>query len=264
MKVNITIPVFNEEAQIEQSVSKLVSYIRRLDTLEYHIVIADNGSTDDTERIGRWLAERYPDVRYERLKEKGRGRALRHVWLNSDADILSYMDVDLSTDLSSLPMLTSAIANYGFDLAIGSRLLPDSRVCRGIVRECLSRTYNWLLKNSLLVSFADAQCGFKAIHKRACAEILPRVRNQSWFFDTELLVIAQTMGYQIAEIPVKWTDDPDSRVKILSTVIEDLRGIRSLRRRILNREFGRRRERADPSSSIHCPHALFQARNDAV
>ncbi len=164
------------------------------------------------------------------LDQAGRGRALKAVWLASEADVLSYLDVDLSTDLAHLPELIGGVAEGRADLALGSRLLPASRTTRGWKRELLSRGYNWLLHRTLGLRVTDAQCGFKAISRRAAQALLPQVQDPGFFFDTELLVLAQRQGWRIAELPVRWVDDPDSRVRLLRTIGQDLKGVWRLRR----------------------------------
>ena len=159
------------------------------------------------------------------LPEKGRGRALRKAWTESDADIVSYMDVDLSTDLGAFAPLIDSLIDSEYDMAIGSRLAPGARVERGFKREFISRTYNLMIRCLFRNRFTDAQCGFKAITRRAVTNIVPLIEDQAWFFDTELLLLAERMGYRVFEVPVKWTDDPDSRVKIASTAWEDIKGL---------------------------------------
>jgi hypothetical protein len=164
------------------------------------------------------------------LDQKGRGRALKAAWLGSEADVLSYMDVDLSTDIATYPILVGAIAERGYDVATGSRLKRRSQTTRGLKREFISRTYNTIIKLTFRTRFSDAQCGFKAISKKAARELLPRIENNEWFFDTELLINAEKRGYRVADIPVRWVDDPDSRVNIPRTVREDLEGLWRLKR----------------------------------
>ena len=178
------------------------------------------------------LAEQLPGVRAVHLAEKGRGRALKAVWSRSEAPILAYMDVDLSTDLDGLWPLVAPLMSGHSDLAIGSRLAHGSRVVRGARREVISRAYNVLLRASLGARFTDAQCGFKAIRADVAAELLPMVEDPAWFFDTELLVLAERCGLRIHEVPVDWYDDPDSRVDVVRTAMDDLHGIVRLRRAI--------------------------------
>lgn len=223
--VDIVIPVYNEEHVLARSVSLLRRFLQ--DNLSHHwtIVIADNASIDGTYRVAQELAQVHPDVRPFHLDLKGRGRALRAAWQESDADIVSYMDVDLSTSLQALPPLIAAIADDGYDIAIGSRLLAQSRVQRSFRREFISRCYNLIIYAMFHNKFYDAQCGFKALSRRAVQEIIPLVENNAWFFDTELLLLAEMKGYRIKEVPVEWIEDPDSRVHIQSTAIEDLKGL---------------------------------------
>lgn len=246
MEISITIPVLNEESQLAASVRNLAAFRDDHGWTNCEIVIADNGSTDQTWPIAERLASELRCVRVVRLAQKGRGRALATVWQSATADILAYMDVDLSTDLRDLPGLIRALSQDGYDLAIGSRLLPESETTRGWKREVLSRGYNWLIRRMLHTHFSDAQCGFKAINKKAAARLLPLVKDTNWFFDTELLVWAEWFDYRIYEQPVKWTDDSDSRVKILGTITEDLRGLWRLRPQRKQAQACKDRERALP------------------
>ncbi len=275
MKVNVTLPVYNEEAQLGTNVRRVIEFLRT-QGWDSELVIADNGSRDGTLEIARGLEQRAsseapstlmsdersetegrgqkPDdrggrtesgeprnkgeeqrgktnVRVVHLDLAGRGRALKTAWLASEAEVLSYMDVDLSTELTHLPALIEAISRGQCDVAIGSRLLPESKTTRGWKRELLSRGYNWLLRLALGLRVHDAQCGFKALSRAAARALLPQVRDIGFFFDTELLVLAQRQGYCIAELPVRWVDDPDSRVRLARTIWEDLKGVWRLRRR---------------------------------
>ena len=226
VRVDVVIPVYNEEGDLERSVTTLREFLLQNVDYDWRIVVADNASTDRTLDIAKELAERYPQqVTYVHLDQKGRGRALRRAWTESDADIVSYMDVDLSTDLSAFPPLIDALIDSDYDVAIGSRLKAGAQVQRGLKREFISRSYNLLIKLLFWHSFSDAQCGFKAVTRRAVQDIVPLIKDQAWFFDSELLLLAERMGYKIFEVPVKWTDDPDSRVKIVSTAWEDIKGL---------------------------------------
>lgn len=228
--VETVIPVYNEEHVLERSVTTLRDFLPAQLPYPWRILIADNASTDRTLDVAKSLAGRYPgEVAYLHLPQKGRGRALRAAWMNSDADILSYMDVDLSTDLAAYPPLIQAIAEEGYHLATGSRLLPGSRIVRSPTREVLSRGYFFMIRALFFVRFTDAQCGFKAIHRAAARALLPLVQNQEWFFDTELLILAEKNGFRIKDIPIRWIEDPDSRVNIPKTVAEDVRGLLRLR-----------------------------------
>ncbi|MCS6800779.1 MAG: glycosyltransferase family 2 protein [Chloroflexota bacterium] len=227
--VEIVIPVYNEEKALPGSIAQLRAFLIERFSYPWRIVIADNASVDRTPEVGRALAAEHADVHYLRLEQKGRGRALRAAWLASTADILSYMDVDLSTNLNAFPPLIDAIVTRGYDLAIGSRLMPASRTTRSLKREVISRGYNLLIKVLFWNHFSDAQCGFKAITRQAAHELLPLVEDESWFFDTELLLRAEQHGYRIAEVPVEWIEDLDSRVNIIRTAIDDVRGLLRVR-----------------------------------
>lgn len=225
LRVDVVIPVLNEAHVLEASVATLQQFLASAPAAFWRIVIVDNGSTDGTDQVARRLAGSHASVRFLQLPQRGRGRALRQAWTQSDADVMCYTDVDLSTELAALPRMVHAIVADGFDLATGSRLLPDSRTRRSASREFISRCYNLFVKAVLWTSFSDAQCGFKAISRQAMADLVPAVQDQSWFFDTELLVLAEKRGYRIADIPVRWIEDDDSRVKIVRTAWDDIKGV---------------------------------------
>ncbi|GAA2165872.1 bifunctional glycosyltransferase family 2/GtrA family protein [Pedococcus bigeumensis] len=228
--LDVVVPVHNEQHTVAASVRRLHAHL--VDTFPYpfRITVADNASTDATAAVASGLVAALPGVVLVRLAEKGRGRALKQVWLASDAPILAYLDVDLSTDLDALWPLVAPLMSGHSDLAIGSRLARGSRVVRGARREVISRCYNLVLRGALGAGFTDAQCGFKAIRADVAAELLPWVDDTTWFFDTELLVLAERSGLRIHEVPVDWFDDPDSRVDVVATAVDDLRGVVRLRR----------------------------------
>ncbi|MBT2470691.1 glycosyltransferase [Streptomyces sp. ISL-66] len=223
--LDVVIPVFNEEKDLGPCVHRLHEHLTRTFPYPFRITIADNASTDRTPEVAEALAARVAAVRSTRLEQKGRGRALRTVWSDSDAPVLAYMDVDLSTDLNALLPLVAPLISGHSDLAIGTRLAPSSRVVRGAKREFISRAYNLLLRSSLSARFSDAQCGFKAIRREVAERLLPLVEDSGWFFDTELLVLAERAGLRIHEVPVDWVDDPDSTVHIARTAAEDIKGV---------------------------------------
>ena len=223
--VEIVIPVYNEHLALEGSVRMLHAYLSATFPFSWQITIVDNASTDGTLQVARRLMYELPEVGAMHLPAKGRGRALRIAWSASHAKVLAYMDVDLSTDLSALLPLVAPLMSGHSDLAIGTRLHNASRVERSAKRELISRSYNRLLRLVLRARFSDAQCGFKAIRSDAAHELLPLVADQEWFFDTELLVLAERHGMRIHEVPVDWVEDLDSRVEILPTALADLRGV---------------------------------------
>ncbi|MFE7778321.1 glycosyltransferase [Streptomyces sp. NPDC057445] len=223
--LDVVIPVHNEEKDLEPCVRRLHDHLARTFPYGFRITVADNASTDRTPQVAAALEASLPGVRAYRLEQKGRGRALRTVWGASDAPVLAYMDVDLSTDLNALLPLVAPLISGHSDLAIGSRLARSSRVVRGPKRELISRAYNLILRGSLAARFSDAQCGFKAIRRDVAERLLPMVEDTGWFFDTELLVLAERAGLRIHEVPVDWVDDPDSTVHIVSTAVDDLKGV---------------------------------------
>jgi glycosyltransferase involved in cell wall biosynthesis len=222
--LDIVIPVYNEERDLPGSIRRLHQYLTTEVPYRSRITVADNASTDNTLTVARALADELDDVEVVHLDAKGRGGALYAAWMGSDADVVAYMDVDLSTDLAALMPLVAPLISGHSDVAIGSRLAATSRVVRGPKREFVSRGYNLILRGALGARFSDAQCGFKALRADVARRLLPLVTDTGWFFDTELLVIAERAGLRIHEVPVDWVDDPDSRVDIVSTAINDLNG----------------------------------------
>ena len=230
--LDVVIPVYNEEAQLAASVERVLAHLAAM-PWSFRVTIADNASTDQTALIARRLSHAHPEVQVVHLAEKGRGRALKRVWSTSESDVLVYMDVDLSTDLAALLPLVAPLVSGHSDLAIGSRLSRHSRVTRGLKREFISRSYNLLLRQTLRARFSDAQCGFKAVRREAARELLPLVEDNAWFFDTELLVVAERAGLRIHEVPVDWVDDPQSSVDIVRTAVDDLKGVARLGRALV-------------------------------
>lgn len=235
--VDIVIPVLNEAHVLEHSVDMLRSFLQEQFPYRWRILIVDNGSKDGTLEIAKSLSARHPEVHSLHLLQKGRGRALRYAWLQSRADVVCYMDVDLSTDLKHLKPLIDAIAVEGFDVATGSRLMRESETTRSPKREIISRIYNMVVKLALATRFSDAQCGFKAMSREAVELIVPQIEDQSWFFDTEMLVLAEKQGLRIKDIPVRWIEDQDSRVKIFQTGWDDLKGILRVRKLLWSGKF---------------------------
>jgi len=225
-KIEIVIPIYNEEKELAANIKKLHVFLsKKLSNYKWHITIADNASTDGSLSIAKKLATKLSHVGYIHLSQKGRGRAVKKAWKESPADILVYMDVDLSTDLSSLPRLIDALREK-YDIGIGSRLLPGSKVIgRPLKREILSRIYNILIKIFFQVHFSDAQCGFKGVSKKVVKQLLPYIEDNAWFFDSELLIIGEKSGCKIFEEPVLWVDNPGSTVRVLKTVYGDLAGL---------------------------------------
>jgi len=229
--VDVVIPVYNEEHVLAESVATLRQFLSKGFHHKWRILIADNASTDGTLAVAQELAQKHPDVASLHIPQKGRGRALKASWLGSAADIVSYMDVDLSTDLTAFPLLIEAIASEGYHIATGSRLSQASDIRRSLKREVLSRGYNVMIKALFFTRFSDAQCGFKALSRQAVRALVPLVENNDWFFDTELLILAEKAGYRVKDIPVRWLEDPDTRVHIGKTVWQDIRGLARLRLR---------------------------------
>lgn len=232
--LDVVVPVYNEQVALPGCIRRLHRHLEEHFPYPVQITIADNASIDATPQVAAELALEFDNVRVVRLELKGRGRALHEVWSHSPSPVLVYMDVDLSTDLAALGPLVAPLISGHSDLAIGTRLARSSRVVRGPKREFISRCYNLILRGALSAKFSDAQCGFKAIRADVAHALLPLVEDTGWFFDTELLVLAERTGLRIHEVPVDWVDDPDSRVDIIATAAADLKGVGRLLRGFAN------------------------------
>ncbi|HXH23432.1 MAG TPA: dolichyl-phosphate beta-glucosyltransferase [Dehalococcoidia bacterium] len=228
--VDVVIPVLNEAHVLERSVRALHAFLTDNLGHTWRIVIADNGSTDGTFEIAKRLESSLPSVHADHIPEAGRGRALTRAWLASTADVVSYMDVDLSTDLGAFPRLVAAIVDEGYDIAAGTRLGKGAETTRSLKREVLSRGFVLLINALFGTRLRDTQCGFKAMSREAAQKLLPLTLDTGWFWDTELLLMAAKGGWRVKFIPVRWVEDPDSRVKVLSTVWKDLKGLARMRR----------------------------------
>ena len=246
--IDIVLPVLNEDQSLEDNVCRLAGELGSRLPHAWTISIVDNGSTDLSWEVARRLAQNMPNVRALRLARRGRGGALKAAWTTSSADVLAYMDIDLSTDLSALRPLLDPVTDGSVDVCIGSRLDPGSQVNRSVRREVISHIYNWIARAALRYGVRDAQCGFKAVNRAVVQKVIPEIRDDSWFFDTELLVLAWRQGLRIREVPVTWVEDDDSRVKIVSTAVDDLRGIWRLARQ-------RHSGGSHPAAVRSCRHA---------
>ena len=222
--VDVVVPVYDEELALAPSVVRLHRYLSAQFPFTWRITIVDNASTDRTAEIGRELATLLSGVRFVHLDRKGRGLALRTAWTTSDAAVVAYTDVDLSTGLDALLPLVAPLVSGHSDIAIGSRLAAGANVVRGPRREAISRSYHLILRTVFANRFHDAQCGFKAVRGDVARRLVPEVVDDGWFFDTELLLLAEHNGLRIHEVAVDWVDDPDSRVDVARTARDDLRG----------------------------------------
>ncbi len=228
--VEITVPVYNEEKELEKNITILSDFCsKKLTNYDWHVTIADNASTDNTPIIASSIEKRNPRISHFRLEQKGRGRAVKRVWAESEKDYCAYMDLDLSTDLIHLPKLFQALQN-GFDIAIGSRLAKGAKVeGRTLMREITSRVLNFFfIQFFFQTHFTDAQCGFKAVTRRVVEQLIPKIKDNEWFFDGELLIVGEKRGFKIYEEPVHWVDNPGSTVRLISTIWGDLISISRL------------------------------------
>jgi glycosyltransferase involved in cell wall biosynthesis len=230
-KVDIVVPAYNDADDIKKNIPKLSSFCKeKLKDYNYKILILENGSKDNTEKIVLDFKKHDTRVNYTHLKKVGRGNELINAWSRSDADYLCYMDIDLSTDIKSLPILIKKLEN-GYDICVGSKYLNRSKKERTFIRLILSRVYNTITGIYLGTTFTDAQCGFKAINKTVAKNVLPLIRDKNWFFDTELLYFSEKMGYRRAEIPIVWVEYGNSSVKIFKTIFDFLKKLRELKKR---------------------------------
>jgi glycosyltransferase involved in cell wall biosynthesis len=228
--VEVVVPVYNEERTLERNAELLLAYLREEFPFPFGVVIADNASTDATSAVAQLLAERNSEVTALHVPRKGRGLALRTAWLSSRADVVSYMDVDLSTNLTSFLPLVAPLLSGHSEVSIGTRLGHGAHIRRRPKREMLSRGYNALIHGGFGAGFTDAQCGFKAVRTDVARRLVPLIEDDGWFFDTELLLLAERNGMRIHEVPVDWVEDLDSRVDIPATIADDLRGLWRMRR----------------------------------
>ncbi|HUA03376.1 MAG TPA: glycosyltransferase [Solirubrobacteraceae bacterium] len=248
--LDIVIPVHDEQAALEASVRMLHGYLSRGFPFSWQITIVDSASTDGTLKVARRLMYELPEVGAMHLRANGRGLALRTAWTASGADVVAYMDADLSTDLNGLlPLVAPLVAGHS-DLAIGTRLHRAARVTRSPKSELISRAYNRLLRTALRARFSDAGCGFKAIRAAAAHELIPLIQDDESFFDTELLVLAQRRGLRIHEVPVDWAQNRDSRFDIVPTALADLSGVARL---LVHRPAGRRPALPAPRRPVLAP-----------
>ncbi|MBU0535331.1 MAG: glycosyltransferase [Nanoarchaeota archaeon] len=230
IKVDVIIPVYNEQRILESSIDTLRTFLKKnFRAYEWKIIIANNASRDNTLEIAKQITKKYNNIELVHLDQKGRGRALKKAWLSSKADIMSYMDVDLSTELSAFPEMIKGMLTKRCNVATGTRLTKKSNTVRCLFREVLSRGYNKIVRIVLWIHYSDAQCGFKAVTKKTVKEIVPLIKDNEWFFDTELLTLAEKYKYGIYELPIKWVEDKDSRVSIIKTVYQYLRDVARLR-----------------------------------
>ena len=233
MRIDIVLPVFNEELSLEEQVHKASVFIReKLSDLGIiRLVVADNGSTDQTADIVRRLAQSNEILRFVQVSRPGVGLALRTAWLQSEADIVGYMDLDLATDLGHLREALEPLTQDIVDVVAGSRLKLGSRVVgRSLKREITSRSFNYIIRWYLGTAFSDGMCGFKFLQRKHLPAIIGEgAVSEGWFFSTELLFCAQHLGLRLLDLPVTWTDDPNSKVQISKLAIQYMLAMRRLK-----------------------------------
>lgn len=229
----IAIPCYNEEKIIKKNILILLEFCDQNLKQDFTIIIADNNSNDQTKQIIKGLENE--KIKYIFIPRKGKGLAIETAWQSQDSDIYVFMDADLAADLNALPELIRQI-KQGYDICIGSRFHKLSKVKRGIIRKIFSHGYSFLFKIILNSKINDAPCGFKAINRKARQNILPQVRNKEWFFDSELLILAEKQNYKIKEIPIKWEEPKHrkSRAGITSIIREYLKMLLKTRKRLKN------------------------------
>lgn len=233
MKINITVPVFNEEKILNENIRKIFLFCQSNIQDEFKIVIVNNGSTDNTENVAKKICKENKKIEYLFIQKKGRGNAIKTSWRKKDVDIYSYMDIDLSTNLKTFPKMINEIKE-GYDIVIGSRYIKGSKVKRYFSREVFSRLYNHIIKKYFHTKIRDMQCGFKAINKKVVKNLLKKTKDDQWFFDTELLLLAEKEGYKIKEMPVEWNENINTKVKIIKTISDYIINSIKLKRRMKN------------------------------
>lgn len=239
MLIEFCFPVFNEEKILKDNILLFLKYCQTAGfNFDWKIIIINNGSTDNSYRIGIQLEKEFPElIKLKEIKQAGRGRAIKKYWLESQADILTFMDVDLAVSLDNINALIKPVMEKRADLVIGSRLLPESKIKRSFIREVSSRVCNFCSRAILNHGFYDMQCGFKAMDKHAFLKVAPNIKNKKWFFDTELIIFAKYFHFKILEIPVDWSENRytkrDSKVNLLKDSIRYLYNSFLLRIRIL-------------------------------
>jgi glycosyltransferase involved in cell wall biosynthesis len=212
--VSIVFPAYNEADALEAAVEKIIQTLNEF-THSYEIIIAEDGSTDGTDRLADALAEKYPFVKHiHREKRLGRGAALKNAFKQSHGEVLVYMDLDLATDLVHLKSLVDAVESEGYEFATGSRMLSESNVERSGTRNIASKTYNFMVRALLGSKVRDHQCGFKAFRREPLLQLLDEVDATHWFWDTEILVRAHRRGFKIKEIPVSWMGGRETKVRL--------------------------------------------------
>lgn len=237
MKVLIVIPIYNEEKILEKNILRLYNFLQNNNLENWQIVIADNASTDQSEKIGQKLNTNYQQIGYLKIPKRGKGIAIRTAWKKySDADIFTFIDADLSTDITFLPNLINAIAKENYDIAIGDRFDKNSKVKRNLKRNIISLGYRFILKISLKTKINDLPCGFKAINKKILDNIVPLVKNNTWFFDSEIVLLAEKMGYKIKKIPIIWQENREKQnnTPLWSIIKEYLKEILRLKKELKN------------------------------
>jgi len=217
VEVSIVLPAYNEAKRIEGTVERTSSAIREIAS-SFEIIIAEDGSTDGTDKICESLARKYDFVMHLHSdKRQGRGRALNRAFKASRGEILGYIDVDLATDMKHLKELIQSIRD-GYDFATGSRMLPESNVKRPFKRGFASKGFNYLTRLMLGSKLYDHQCGFKSFRREALFSLMDNVKDTHWFWDTELFVRAQRAGYKVKEFPVVWKHGGATKVNLIKEI----------------------------------------------
>ncbi|MBD3359736.1 MAG: glycosyltransferase [Candidatus Buchananbacteria bacterium] len=219
-KILLALPVYNEEKVLEKSVLKLYNYFKNNIKDDWQIVIVNNASIDKTKKVADSLAQKFLKVDSLNLEDKGRGNALKNVWQKYEADIYAYCDIDLATDIFAFKKLFNSIINGSANIAIGARYIKGSQTKRTLNRLIYSKVYIFLVRLFFPTKIKDFQCGFKAVDKKTVSEILPLVKDKEWFFDTELLLIAEKNDFKIKEIAVQWKENPETKVKFIRTIYD--------------------------------------------
>ncbi|WP_226012369.1 flippase-like domain-containing protein [Halomicrobium salinisoli] len=220
VEVSVVLPAYNEEETLEETVEVTLSTLASfLPDGRFEVIVAEDGCEDRTPEIADRLAGEDERVRHVHSDERlGRGGALEYAFRRAEGSTLVYFDTDLATDMRHLEELVESIRSGEYDVATGSRWLPENPADRPPRRAVSSRGYNVLVRLFLRSDLKDHQCGFKAFDRDALFDLLDGVEDEHWFWDTEVLVRAQREGYRVREFPVDWTPKGDSKVDLVRDV----------------------------------------------
>lgn len=238
MTIDVLLPIYNEEKILDANIRLLFGYCQHHLAGDWQLMLIINGSVDQSLTIAENLAQEFEQIKIINLPTGGKGQALKTGLQYSTAEVAVYMDIDLAVALSALPPLISLVAENKGALAIGSRLLPASQTERSWLRNYSSKLYNWLANTLLRCQISDWQCGFKAMNLDVRQAVVPLIQDNYWFFDTELIALAQKNNLRIAELPVSWSENRyavrQSKIRPIRDGFIFLKNLWQLKKRLKN------------------------------